>query len=101
MQTLSVEPAADFGSGHGQLVVSESGEPEKVIIHQADRVVYILEEWMERAAAGEFPWAEVVVLYPWSAADVFKVRGADRTVVYQNVGGCGPRVMAGLWRQPD
>lgn len=101
MQVISVEPAVDFGNGHGALVVEDGGEPGKVVIRQADRVVYILEEWMERAAAGEFPWAEVVVLYPWSKADVFKVRGTDRTVIYQNIGGCGPRVLAGLWEQPD
>lgn len=101
MLVISVEPAVDFGSGHGALVVSEGAEPGTVVIEHADRVVYILEEWIGRAAAGEFPWAEVMVLYPWSKADVFKVRGADRTVVYRNAGGCGPRVKAGLWEQPD
>jgi hypothetical protein len=65
MQAISVEPAADFGNEHGALVVSDSGYPGQVVIEQADRVVYILNEWMKRAAAGEFPWAEIAYFNPW------------------------------------
>lgn len=99
MQVISVEPAARFGNEHGALVVSDSGQPDQVVIEQADRVVYILDEWMEQANAGAFPWAEIAWVNPWK--QVLKIRGTDRRVIYEEVGGCGPRVMATLLQQPD
>jgi hypothetical protein len=96
---VSVEPAADFGNGHGLLAVSDSGRADQVIIEQADRTVYVLDEWVRRAAAGEIPWAAIGYVNPWRK--VLKVRGADRTVIYEEHGGCGPRVKATLFEQPD
>jgi hypothetical protein len=98
-QVISVEPAADFGCGHGVLAVSDSSEPDSVVIEQADRVIYILDEWMSRAACGGVPWAEVAYLNPWRK--ILKIRGTDRKVIYEETGGCGPRVKATLLEQPD
>ena len=96
---ISVEPAADFGSDHGALVVSDGGQPGQVVIERADRVVYILEEWVDRAAGGEIPWAEIAWPNPWHR--ILKIRGADRRVISDQVGSCGPRVCAFLFEQPD
>lgn len=96
---VSVEPAANFGSGHGLLAVSESGRPDQVVIEQADRLVYVLDEWVESAKRGEIPWAEIGYVNPWRC--VLKIRGTDRTVIYEENGGCGPNVMATIFRQPD
>lgn len=98
-QPLSVEPAADFGKGHGLLAVSDSGRPDQVVIEQADRFVYVPDEWVKRAARGEFPWAVIGHVNPWR--QVLKIRGTDRTVIYEENGGCGPRVKATIFQQPD
>lgn len=99
VQVVSVEPAADFGSGHGMLVVSDSGRADQVVIEQADPVIYVLDEWMERAAAGEFPWAEIAWFNPWR--QILKITGTDRRVIYEEIGGCGPTARAALLQQPD
>jgi hypothetical protein len=99
VRLISVEPAADFGNEHGILAVSDTERPDRVAVEQADRVIYILDEWMERAADGGIPWAEVAYLNPWRR--ILKVRGTDRTVIYEEIGGCGPRVRATLLQQPD
>jgi hypothetical protein len=96
---ISVEPAADFGMNQGILIVSDSWQPDRVVIEQADRVIYILDEWMESAADGEIPWARITHLNPWRR--VLKIRGTDRMVIYEEIGGCGPRVIATLLQQPD
>jgi hypothetical protein len=98
-QVISVEPAADFGNGHGVLVVSDAGCPDRVVIEQADRVIYVRDEWLDRAAYGEFGWAEVAWLNPWHL--MLRIRGISRLVVYDQRGTCGPRVMAHLLEQPD
>jgi hypothetical protein len=99
MQVISVEPAVDFGSGHGELAVSDSGHPDRVAIERADRVIYVLDEWVERAAIGGVPWAEVAYLNPWHK--ILRIRGTDRIVIYDEMGSCGPRVPATLFEQPD
>lgn len=96
---VSVEPAADFGSGHGVLIVSGSPEPGRVIIERADRVIYVPEEWLASAAADSVPWAEVTWINPWHP--VLKILGTDRIVIYDKIGSCGPRVVAALFEQPD
>jgi hypothetical protein len=99
VKLISVEPAADFGSGHGSLAVSDTGHPDRVVIEQADRVIYVLDEWMEHVAAGGIPWAEIAYVNPWRR--ILKVRGIGRTVIYEEIGGCGPQVRATLLQQPD
>lgn len=81
------------------LAVSGSGQPDRVVIEQADRVIYVPDEWMEQAAAGGIPWAEIAWFNPWR--QILKVRGTDRTVIYEEIGGCGPAVKATLLQQPD
>jgi hypothetical protein len=96
---VSVEPAADFGNEHGLLAVSDSGRPDRVVIEQADRFVYVPDEWVQRAAAGAIPWAEVGYVNPWR--QILRIRGTDRTVIYEETGSCGPRVPATIFVQPD
>jgi hypothetical protein len=91
---VSVEPAADFGSEHGLLAVSDAGDGQ-VLIEQADPFIYVPDEWVARAAAGEFPWAVIGHVNPWR--QVLKIRGTDRTVIYEENGSCGPRVMATIF----
>lgn len=81
------------------LVVSDADRPDRVIIKQADRVVYVLDEWLDRAAYGAFGWAEVAWLNPWHL--VLRIRGTDQLVAYDQRGTCGPQVMATLLEQPD
>lgn len=98
-RALSVEPAVDFGNDHGLLAVSDAGEPCQVTIERADRLVYVPDEWVKRAKAGEFPWAEIGYVNPWRC--VLKIRTPGRTVIYEESGGCGPRVQATIFEQPD
>lgn len=104
MQVISVEPAADFDVGHGSLVVDDSGEPGRVIVRQADRIIYVPVEWVDQVVRGDVPWAQVVPKYEfafsWMGA-ALKIRGTDRLVVYKVTGSCGPRTMAWLCEWPD
>jgi hypothetical protein len=104
MQVISVEPAAAFGTGHGSLVVEESGEPGRVIVRQADRVIYVPLEWVDLVVRGEVPWAQVVppreLVLSWMGS-ALKIQGTDRLVVYKVTGSCGPRVPAWLCEWPD
>lgn len=114
-QTISVEPAADFGCGHGALVIAGNGQ--RVRINRADRVVYVSQEWGDRVNAGEFPWAEMTcahrhrdedrrrdgrkVACPWVQGAALKIRAVDRNVIYKVIGACGPQVRAYLCQMPD
>jgi len=102
---LSVEPAADFGNGHGELILEPclDQEPEhacQVGIVRADRVVYIAEEWYDRIRAGLVPWAGLRTRNPWDLG-ILRIDSADGAVVYEVTGTVGPRVRAYLAEQPD
>jgi hypothetical protein len=96
---VSTEPYVDFGSGHGRLIVTETDRPDRVIIERADRVIYVLDTWLDEAAAARIGWAEVAWMNPWHK--ILRIRGTSRTVAYDRVGSCGPRVTATLMEQPD
>jgi hypothetical protein len=96
---VSTEPAADFGTPHGLLEVEPAGDPNRVIIRQAARTVYLPVAWVEAAALGEVGWAEVTWPNPWHR--ILRIRGTDRTVIYDEAGTVGPRVPAFLFTQPD
>lgn len=102
---LSVEPAADFGNGHGELILEpcwdqEPGHACQVGIVRADRVVYIAEEWYDRIRAGQVPWAVLRTRNPWDLG-ILRIDGEDGAVVYEITGTVGPRVPAYLAEQPD
>lgn len=102
---LSVEPAADFGNGHGELVLEpcrdqEPGHACQVTVLQADRVVYIAEDWYDRIKAGQVPWAVLRTRNPWDLG-ILKIRHADGQLIYEVTGTVGPRVPAYLAEQPD
>jgi hypothetical protein len=96
---LSVEPAADFGTPHGVLDVELSDDPDRVIIREAARSVYLPVAWVDDAADGWFGWAAVTWPNPWHR--ILRIHGTDRTVIYDEVGTVGPRVPAFLFTQPD
>jgi hypothetical protein len=96
---VSVEPAVDFGNEHGHLIVTETDCPDQVVIEQADRVIYVLDAWIGLAAAGQVPWASITWTNPWHV--LLKIRGTNGLIVYDQIGTCGPRVQATLFRQPD
>jgi hypothetical protein len=96
-QILSVEPAADFGLGHGSLIVTPSGDA--VVIERADHTVYIPSDWMNRVAGGEIAWARLVSRNPWLIGSTLEISGTDRTLTYKITGSCGPRVQAAVCQQ--
>jgi hypothetical protein len=100
LTVVSVEPAVDFGNGHGTLAVRPVA-PGRVVVEQADRVVYVPVQWVDKAAAGGVPWAELDKRHPWTMGAALKIHGTDGNVVYVITGGCGPRVDAYLCEQPD
>ena len=97
---VSVDPAADFGHPYGDLVLGEPGADGRVEIVQADPVIYIAEKYYRLIRSGQIGWATLTTRNPWDLG-VVKIRGKDRTVIYEVTGTVGPRVPAYLAEMPD